>query len=232
MDLLKELNEEHRLIEEAAGSMVTLARMIVEGDKEELRKDFLSLCRFLSEFVADYHSKKEEKVLFQAFGRTGIPMETGPIYYYELEHKQHEEYAGRLKELLSQKDLTGETADELLKLSVQFCGELWEHIDKEDSVLFEEVVDRIKGKDLRILTEDLSSYHEAGDKNPEFNPKELMQIARDIISRYKPIHDLPDVFRGDGCMSCRHYGAGCRGIEHEWWTENEWEDFYARNNRD
>lgn len=226
MKLLKELDDEHRLIEEAAGSIVPLAQKIIQDGSQELKDDMRKLCRFLSEFVVNYHTKKEEKVLFQAFGRTGIPLEKGPIYYYELEHKQHDEYSQKLLQLL-EGEIKDAQAVEFEALAVKFCGELWEHIDKEDSVLFEEVFDRIKGKDLRILEEDLNAFHK---ENPETD--ELRAIAKEIIAKHKPIHDLPEVFRGDGCMSCRHYGAGCRGIEHEWWTENEWEDFYARNNRD
>jgi len=227
MNLLKELDKEHRLIEEAAGSIVTLARKIIADDTQELRSDMQKLCRFLSDFVVTYHTKKEEKVLFQAFGRTGLPLEKGPLYYYDLEHKQHDEYTRKLLAFLEQGEIKGEAATEFEALAIKFCGELWEHIDKEDSVLFEEVVDRIKGKNLRLLEEALSAFQkESGDT------EELINIAKEIIARHKPIHDLPDVFRGDGCVSCRHYGEGCSGIEHEWWTEHEWEDFYARNNRD
>jgi len=34
--------------------------------------------------------------------------------------------------------------------------------------------------------------------------------------------------RGDGCFMCRAYGETCNGLEAEWWTELEWDEFYNR----
>ena len=32
--------------------------------------------------------------------------------------------------------------------------------------------------------------------------------------------------RGDGCFMCRAHGETCDGLEAEWWTDTEWEEFY------
>jgi hypothetical protein len=31
--------------------------------------------------------------------------------------------------------------------------------------------------------------------------------------------------RGDGCVFCPAFTTSCRGVEHEWWNEWEWEEF-------
>jgi hypothetical protein len=31
--------------------------------------------------------------------------------------------------------------------------------------------------------------------------------------------------RGEQCVICPSFGATCRGVELEWWSELEWEEF-------
>ena len=38
--------------------------------------------------------------------------------------------------------------------------------------------------------------------------------------------------RGDGCVACPSYGNTCDGLEHEWWTEHDWEDARERMGSD
>ena len=38
------------------------------------------------------------------------------------------------------------------------------------------------------------------------------------------VHE-PELLRGDGCVVCPAFGSTCRGVEHEWWNEWEWEEF-------
>jgi hypothetical protein len=48
-----------------------------------------------------------------------------------------------------------------------------------------------------------------------------------LVTVYPPQHD-PEVHRGDGCIACPSYGTTCEGLEKEWWTELDWEDFGER----
>jgi hypothetical protein len=38
------------------------------------------------------------------------------------------------------------------------------------------------------------------------------------------VHE-PNVLRGDGCVMCPAFVDNCRGLEHEWWNEWEWDEF-------
>ena len=31
------------------------------------------------------------------------------------------------------------------------------------------------------------------------------------------------------CVVCPSYGLSCEGLEREWWTEQEWDDFRERD---
>ena len=48
--------------------------------------------------------------------------------------------------------------------------------------------------------------------------------------------DLPEdrriLLRGDGCIACPNYGTTCDGLEHEWWTDLEWEEMWERGDSD
>ena len=44
---------------------------------------------------------------------------------------------------------------------------------------------------------------------------------------YPPRLD-PSLIRGEECVICPHYGQTCDGIEREWWSDAEWEEFPDR----
>ena len=56
--------------------------------------------------------------------------------------------------------------------------------------------------------------------------REAAAIGDALIARYPPME--PDLARGDGCAMCHAYGDTCRGLEHEWWNEWQWEELEGR----
>ena len=70
---------------------------------------------------------------------------------------------------------------------------------------------------------------------PSRPPTALEAEARDLglalVQRYAPEAD-PDALRGDGCIACPNYGTTCDGLEHEWWTDLEWEEMWERGDSD
>lgn len=227
MDLLSDIDQEHRVIEKLAGSMVNITRTLATNDDPQLQNDLKTVWEFLTKFMIEHHAVKEENLIFKTLENTGIPGDKGPLHFYKLEHNNHTESALKLNGFLQKTDLSESERNELKATAELFCADLWEHLDKEDSVLLTEFQERIKGKALLDLKEQYQSFME---KNPI--DQDLFKKVRQLIEKYPPVELLPDVFRGDGCMSCRYYGDGCQGIEHEWWSEHEWEDFFERNNRD
>ena len=226
MEILKELDDEHRLIEDAMGSFVTLCHEITPENFCEKRDDIEKFTVFFTGYLENFHFKKEEEILFQSFMNLGIPEDKGPLYYYILEHTEHVAFNKRILNYIDYDEITSEQQKELIEISESLAAETWEHIDKEDSVLYAEVSDRIRGKNATAVKQLNREF------NKTYDVKKYQTLGEELVKKYKPTDDLPDVIRGDGCMSCRHFGEGCDGIEHEWWSEHEWEDFYARNNRD
>lgn len=48
-----------------------------------------------------------------------------------------------------------------------------------------------------------------------------------LLVHYPPLVDA-SLMRGDGCFMCRAHSETCNGLEAEWWTELEWEEFFLR----
>jgi hypothetical protein len=53
---------------------------------------------------------------------------------------------------------------------------------------------------------------------------EARETGLRLLERYPPGPE-PDVIRGDGCVMCPSFVKDCRGVEHEWWSEWEWDEF-------
>ncbi|MDH4199778.1 MAG: hemerythrin domain-containing protein [Spirochaetia bacterium] len=227
MDLLEDIAQEHQLFDRAAGSLLALTDEWIKNNDLETRKEAEKFCNFFEKVMIQFHTPKEEKLVFPFLEKLNIPRDKGPLFYYELEHKEQIKSIETIRSYTQKNVFTEDEKGELKKLAEKFCSEIWEHIDKEDSVLMSEVKERIRGSLLMDLNTEYQNYLAANQVDEGLTTEIGL-----LIKKYPPVEMLPDVFRGDGCMSCRHFGEGCQGIEHEWWTEHEWEDFFARNNRD
>jgi hemerythrin-like domain-containing protein len=200
MRLVEEIGREHRLIEEVAGS---LRRWADRGaDHPSAAADKANLVRFLRVFVVSYHFGNEE-ALFDALVEHGeIPGHRGPLAILRREHEEAARAVDRFESLGA-----GEPAS---ALAVEIAAELWQHMDKEDSVLLPEAERRlIDGgvRDVRIPP-------------APADIEEIRQLGHDLVGRLPPMDD-PDLIRGDGCIACAAFGSECHGIESEWWSD--WE---------
>jgi len=231
MNIFEDIASEHALLEKAAGSLVTMTNTLSLSDNADLRNDIKNLCNFFIVFMTGFHSKKEEDIIFNALEKLGLPLEKGPLYYYALEHSDHLKHMEEILQIVEKPAPDDEDISSIMTKVANFCGEVWEHIDKENSVFMVEVTERVRGRALQEMNQDYENFI----NNYSFQDTtavEQWQQAEYLIKKYQPVKELPDFIRGDGCMSCRFFGEGCNGIEHEWWTEHEWEDFFERNDRD
>ena len=208
MKLLEDFADEHRLVDRVAGSLVRYAERVLEGAADA--SDVTDFVRFFRVFVAGYHHEREEQVLFPALiDRAEVPGDHGPLVVIEADHR---EAAALVDELAAGADDPGRSA----VVARRLAHHLWEHVDKEDSVLLPEAEQRlIRGGVPRL------------EGRP---PTEDEQAARDLgerlTERFPPLDD-PEVVRGDGCVACSAFTETCGGIEKEWW--NTWETEYHRS---
>jgi hemerythrin-like domain-containing protein len=216
MQLIEDLQAEHVLIEQVLGSLraFVTARLAGQGDPA----DGPRFITFFRRYAGDFHHDKEEEVLFRALAeKAELPADRGPLLALT---DQHRRLGGLLEELELRlgAPLATDAARQLLQASaVDYSRSLWRHIDAENSVLFPEGEERLRRCHVRELpsrpmTEEEREAHAGG-------------LA--LVTAYPPQHDS-EVHRGDGCIACPSFGTACEGLEKEWWTELEWEDFEDR----
>jgi len=220
MQLIEDLRQEHELIEQVLGSLraYVTARQAGQGDPA----DGARFMAFFRRYAGDFHHEKEEAILFRALvDRAEIPEHRGPIAAITDQHRHMGRVLDGLEAGLAAPLLAEADGARLQALAVDYSHSLWRHMDAENSVLFPEAQERLRRFHIhelpsRPMTEAEGQAREAG-------------LA--LLAAYPPDRDAT-VHRGDGCVACPSFGTTCDGLEHEWWTDLEWEDMYDRMSSD
>ena len=208
MQLLDELGQEHRLVDEVAGSLVRFSQRAAEGDIEP--SDVADFVRFFRVFVAGFHHQREEETLFPALvDRAEVPKDRGPLPAIAADHREAVLFVDALEAASRDPKRAAEVAR-------RFANHLWEHVDKEESVLLPEAKERLRRNGLTLLE----------GREPTDEEQAAREVGEQLTERFPPLDD-PDHVRGDGCVVCSAFGETCAGIETEWW--NTWEHEYHRS---
>ena len=208
MRLLEEMAEEHRLVDRVSGSLIRFAEMALKIETTD--RDVADFVQFLSVYVGGYHHEREEQVLFPALvERAEVPGERGPIPVMLADHRASAAMVGEFEAATADPEAAADVARRL-------AHHLWEHTDKEDSVLFPEAEQRL----IRGGVADLEG------RPPTVEEETARLLGEQLTERFPPLDD-PDAIRGDGCVACSAFTVTCGGIEKEWW--NDWEHEYHRS---
>ena len=208
MQLLDELGQEHRLVDEVAGSLVRFSQRAAEGDIEP--SDAADFVRFFRVFVAGFHHQREEQTLFPALvDRAEVPKDRGPLPAITADHREAVLFVDAL-------EAASRDPKRAAQVARRFANHLWEHVDKEESVLLPEARERLRRNGLTRLE----------GRVPTNEEQAARKVGEQLTERFPPLDD-PDHVRGDGCVVCSAFGETCAGIESEWW--NRWEHEYHRS---
>jgi len=208
MNLLDELKAEHMLVDRVAGSLIRFTELTARG--ETSAEDVADFVHFFRVFVAGYHHEREERTLFPALvERAEVPADRGPLPSIKADHHMAAALVDELEE-------TGGDQEKAADVARLLAHHLWEHVDKEDSVLLPEASERLRRNGVTRLK----------GRDPTAEEEAARQLGEQLIVRFPPLDD-PEVVRGDGCVACSAFGETCGGIETEWW--NTWEHEYHRS---
>ena len=208
MQLFDEFKVEHLLVDRVAGSLIRFAELAARG--ETSAGDVSDFVAFFRVFVAGYHHEREEKTLFPALiEKAEVPADRGPLPSIEADHRM----AAALVDEFEEKGANQEQAAELAR---RLAHHLWEHVDKEDSVLLPESSQRLRRNGVTRLE----------GREPTVEEVAARDLGEQLTRRFPPLDD-PEIVRGDGCIACSAFGETCSGIETEWW--NTWEREYHRS---
>lgn len=214
MRLVDELREEHVGIERMLGSLATYVSARVGGRGDPA--DAAAFLDFFRLWAGRYHHAREEDTLFPVLlERLPIRPDSGPVRSL---FDQHAAMAKTLEEFAPLLAEPGDEGERLLGLSTAHRHALLAHIDAENSVLLPESEARL----LRAGVPDLVG------RLPDAAERGARDGAERLLVLYPPAED-PGAIRGEGCVICPSYGVSCEGLEREWWSEQEWEDFRERD---
>jgi hypothetical protein len=124
---------------------------------------------------------------------------------------------GELSGLIGEELRTKEDREAVLDIATRYAHALLLHIDAENSVLLPEGEERLRRAGIHELEGRAATAEELAARA---EGERLAEI-------YPPVHD-PAALRGEGCVICPSYGTTCGGLEREWWTDDEWEEFESR----
>lgn len=213
MQLLDALHEEHTWIEPVAGALRTYVAQRARG--EGTRDDAVRFLTFFRKYAGAFHHGREERVLFPALvEHTHLRTARGPIAALSTQHRELEGVLDSLAPLLVG-PLEAEAERRLaLSLAYRYAGGLETHIDVEESELLAESLARLRRCGVLELPSRGPTVEELG----------ALEDGLALVRRYPPTED-PSVIRGEGCVMCPWFGALCDGVETEWWSEQEREEF-------
>lgn len=213
MELINQLRAEHDLIEQVAGSLRTFVRQRARGEGD--LADGARFMAFFRRYAGEFHHAREEDTLFVALQREAeLPGDRGPIAVLLDDHHRMAGLLDQMDPLIGSELADAEARATLESLGLEYSRQLWQHIDAENSVLLPESEQRLRRHSVLELPSRPMTTEE----------DDARSLGETLLRRYPPVHER-DVMRGDGCVFCPAFYDTCRGVEHEWWNEWEWDEF-------
>jgi hemerythrin-like domain-containing protein len=165
------LKQDHRIIERVLAVLERLA----QNPREASLEDWQKAIDFIRGFADRCHHLKEEKILFPALERHGIPREGGPIGMMLVEHEEGRAYVREMVEALAHEGGDSEVRRTILGQNARaYLRLLREHIRKEDEVLFQ-------------MADEALSPEEQKELAQEFEKHETEEIGAGVHEKYLKI---------------------------------------------
>jgi hemerythrin-like domain-containing protein len=168
------LKSDHRVIERVLAVLERLTER-AESSPEMWQKAY----DFIRNFADHCHHLKEERILFPALQKLGIPSEGGPIGVMLLEHEEGRAYVRGIAEALELAKADPRAATPALFENARaYLRLLREHILKEDQILFNMADEALSSEEQKKLLREFEE-HEAKEIGPDVHEKYL-QIAQEL----------------------------------------------------
>lgn len=147
----RELEHEHRIIEQVVGGMAVLIEKLESGEEVD-QSVFTDLFEFLQNFGDTYHHGKEERYLFKLLAKKVVPVSSCPLAVLVHDHERGRQLMSDLRlESELYRDIPNEgrrgLIDTLRKLVEFYPSHIW----KEDYLLFpmaEKLLSKSEQKEL------------------------------------------------------------------------------------
>ncbi|MGH7274603.1 MAG: hemerythrin domain-containing protein [Nitrospiria bacterium] len=162
------LKHDHRVIER----VLAVLERVAEAPQEASWATWGKVIDFIRNFADKCHHLKEEKLLFPALQRHGIPCEGGPIGVMLVEHEEGRGYLRLMTLALELAEEVPEAAKATLVQNARsYLRLLRGHIRKEEEVLFE-------------MADEVLTQEEQNKLAREFEEHEAQEIGAGIHDKY------------------------------------------------
>ena len=172
------LKHEHELVNLVLEAAEREAESIQNTGKVNAEK-VNQMLDFFRDFVGRCHHSKEEQKLFVKLQERGLPLKNGPIAVMLYEHEAGREMVKAIAEALSQVQQGEPSALMTIRNNLRaYTKLLWEHIDKEDHILYPMADRLLTPGDQQALTEAFEQI-EAGEMGQGVHER-YHQLAHDL----------------------------------------------------
>jgi len=175
---------EHRLIEEALGSLETYAAEVRAG--APMSRDVVGdYAAFLRGFADTCHHGKEEDILFRRMVERGFPRDAGPLAVMCHEHVLGRSHVRALSEIAagSGEGATGDVRP-LLEHADAYVPLLRGHIQKEDRILYPMALQVLTGPELDAMNTEFEAFQ--ARMHAEGSYDRLRGLAERLTERFRP----------------------------------------------
>ncbi|HET9317866.1 MAG TPA: hemerythrin domain-containing protein [Vicinamibacteria bacterium] len=178
------LMNEHRLIEQALGSLETYAGE-VQGGIVPTRDVIGEYAAFFAGFADGCHHGKEEDILFQRMVERGFPREAGPLAVMYHEHELGRAQVRALKDIAARPGMIAAAdGDALVTIAGSYVPLLRQHILKEDRILYPMALQVLTGPELDDMNTQFEAF-EAGMR-ADGTYDGLQSLAERLTARFRP----------------------------------------------
>lgn len=176
------LKEEHKLVLVMLKIMEAVVVRLDQG-KTVNTDDLAAIIDFIRTFTDKCHHAKEEKYLFPALEKAGMPQNDGPVAVMLREHQIGRAYAGGMDGALGRmKNGDASHAKTFAENARGYIQLLINHIDKEEHVLF-------------VMADQLLSPEAQADLAEGFERVEREETGAGVHEKYHALlHRLRDVY--------------------------------------
>ena len=175
---------EHRLIEQALGSLETYA-VAVFGDTLPHRDVIGEYAAFFGGFADACHHGKEEDILFQRMVERGFPRDVGPL---AVMYDEHEQGRAHVKALAALAAGPGEPGGPERQLLLDHAGAyvplLRQHILKEDHILYPMAERLLSGPELDAMSTQFDAFEARMHADGSYD--RLRALADRLVARFRP----------------------------------------------
>jgi hemerythrin-like domain-containing protein len=178
------LMNEHRLIEQALGSLETFG-LEVRAGMSPAQDVIGEYAAFFRGFADDCHHGKEEDILFQRLVERGFPRESGPLAVMYHEHELGRAHVRTLTEVAARPGaLSAPDVQVLLASADSYVPLLRQHILKEDRILYPMAIDVLAGPELDAMNTRFDEFEAKMRADGTYDV--LQALAERLTSRFVP----------------------------------------------